>query len=119
MRVMEDRPCGGRELLSAIRVPADVKPQTAVRPLCPVLIAVLGTLLGVVLRTRVLLHILVSASGAAHDTVRPAHLFDVGKALLVSGELLMGFTDVHRIILARRYRSAAVTAKPKTMNVAV
>ena len=40
----------------------------------------------------------VTSANKAPNTIRPAHRFKVGKAIVVCGELLMNFYQVHRII---------------------
>src|SRR5579871_2220180 len=101
MSVVEDRSRGRRKLLTAIRIVADVEPQTTIRTLRPVLVTLLGTLLRFMLRTFVLLYVLIAARGAAHDTIRPAHFFDISEALLISGEVFVNFADVHEPRLAQ------------------
>jgi len=98
MRIVEDRPRSGRELLAAICIQADVKPETAIRFLRAASLRTAG--LWIRLRPFISLHVLIAASRAAHNAIRPTHLFDVPKTLLIGGELLMHFPNVHAVIIA-------------------
>src|ERR1017187_6160409 len=97
MRVSEQRPCRGRELLMAGFLKAEIEPRALVLGLS---------------RAHHPLDVIFATGGAAHNAVWPAHLLDVLKTLLFGRELYCNVPDtnglrmdslVHVFILHKRF----------------
>src|ERR1039458_2333410 len=94
MRVREQRTSGGRELLVTVFVEAEIKPWA------------------LVLRRRSPHHtldVLIATGGTAHNAIRPAHLFDVLKALLFRRELYGDFPDVYWLGMDSLWHESTLT----------
>src|ERR1700731_2791253 len=94
MRIRKQRSGRGRELSVTSLFEAQVKPLAPILGICHPLNP---------------LYFFAAARGTAHDAIRPSHLLDVGQALLISGELLMCFADIHR--RPRTNTKAPITTK--------
>jgi hypothetical protein len=107
VRVREQGAGRGRELLTAIFVQADVEPYAAIdlARFASLRAALASRSYGAL----VLCDILVAASGAAHDAIRPAHLADVLKALFVSRKLYEDFAEADRLGMDSLWHEETVT----------
>jgi hypothetical protein len=68
-----------------------------------------ASLSGTLWWTLILRDVLVAASGTPHDAIRPAHLFDVIKALLVSRKLYEDFGETDRLGMDSRWHEQTLT----------
>ena len=80
MRVSEQRPRRGRELLMTGFLKAQIEPEALVLGLS---------------RAHHPLDVLLATGGAAHNAVRPAHLLDVLKTLLFGAKLYRNVRDTY------------------------